>query len=287
MASQLTLKTLQAAADRYDQAAAQALAQWDWVCGCSSPGQSLACLDCTGFKLFIDSVQQQLGSEVSGEFSRILPATQLPPYSETLKQDCILLFQKGYTTQQIKELTGMGNQEVLLSWLRDAKLMGSSTRDYLDLKQRCIELSLKGLLPVQVQVETGVPADVVSRWLRTSDLRQNWRRFSQADKQRCIELYLSGKSLKTVAKEMNIRRSTVESWIRQSGAHRARIKGTGRPSIYSEAFKLECVALVRTGKSFVEVSEMKGCSETAVREWWQKFKDVSVNPVQNRDPNQP
>ncbi|MBD1853899.1 transposase [Cyanobacteria bacterium FACHB-502] len=199
----------------------------------------------------------------------------MPPYSATLKRDCILLFQKGYTTEQIQYFTGMGNQTVLLSWLREAGLMGSSTRDYEHQKQQCVELSLKGLLPVQVQVETGVPADIVSRWLRDVNIQQNRRQFSQEDKQRCIELYLSGKSLLTVSKETDIPQSTVESWVRRSGAKRARIKGGGRPPTYSKTFKLECVALVREGKSFVEVAEIKGCSETAVREWWQKFKDVA------------
>ncbi|MBW4472633.1 MAG: transposase [Stenomitos rutilans HA7619-LM2] len=279
MTSQLTLSTLQAAAARYDEAAAKVLSAWEWVCECSSPGQSLACLDCTGFKLFIELVQKQSCSEAPGEFPHILPARQLPPYSATLKQDCILLFQKGYTTEQIQYFTGMGNQTVLLSWLREAKLMGSTTRDYEHQKQRCIELSLKGLLPVQVQVETGVPADVVSRWLRDVNIQQKRRQFSQEDKQHCLALYLSGKSLLTVAKEMDIPRSTVESWVRRSGAQRARVKGGGRPPIYAKMFKLECVALVREGKSCVEVSEIKGCSETAVREWWQKFKDVPVDQV--------
>lgn len=275
MSSKLTLKTLQAAAERYDEAAAKALTEWEWVCECSSPGQSLACLDCTGFTLFIELLQKQECPEAPGEFPHILPARQLPPYSATLKRDCILLFQKGYTTEQIQQFTGMGNQTVLLSWLREAGLMGSFTQDYEHQKQRCIELSLKGLLPVQVQVETGVPADVVSRWLRAVDIQQNRRQFSQEDKQRCVQLYLSGKSLLTVSKEMDIPRSTVESWVRRSGAYRARIRGGGgSPPTYSETFKLECVALVREGKGFVEVSEIKGCSESAVREWWQKFKDV-------------
>lgn len=279
MSSQLTLSTLQAAAERYDKAAAQALTEWKWVCECSSPGQSLACLDCTGFKLFIELLQKRACPETLGEFPRILPAEQLPPYSATLKRDCILLFQKGYTTEQIQYFTGMGNQTVLLSWLREAGLMGNSTRDYEYQKQRCIELSLKGLLPVQVQVETGVPADVVSRWLRAIDIQQNRRQFSQEDKQRCIELYLSGKSLLTVSREMDVPRSTVESWVRRSGAHRARIKGSGRPPIYSEKFKLECVALVQEGKRFVEVAEIKGCSEAAVRDWWQQFKDIPIGHV--------
>lgn len=270
MASQLTLNTLKAAADRYDAAATVAQANWDWSCGCLSPGEKLECLDCVGFKLWITAIQQQLQPEPTRELPRILPPKLTLPYLDAVKQDCIQLYSKGYNTEQIRDLTGMNNHYVLMQWLREVGLIKNSTKAYERQKQRCIELSLEGLLPVKVQIETGVPADIVSRWLRQVDIQRQRRQFSEEDKQGCIQLYLSGKSFVTIAAEMDLPKSTVESWIRCAKVHRPRLQGGGRRSVHSDAFKQECVELMRAGKTGVEAAKILGVSRSTVRYWWRK-----------------
>ncbi len=89
------------------------------------------------------------------------------------------------------------------------------------------------------------------------------QKYSNKIKLECISLVKEGKSYVEVGKLFKIPPSTVRGWAKDAGFD----SGVKSNTKYSDEIKSECIALVKGGKSYVEVGKLLGPSPTVIGLW--------------------
>ncbi|MEB3213076.1 MAG: helix-turn-helix domain-containing protein, partial [Leptolyngbyaceae bacterium] len=261
------IHSFQEAAKQFLSAKAEALKTWRSPCQCPSPGNSEDCLQCPAYRALVRNLQSTLAGNSSDGIPSLLPPELSQADSEKVKNQCLKLYEYGYSLQDIKWITGLSNLKNIRKWLRETGLMGHSQQYSLKDMEHCVDLYKQGLVPWQIEEQTRIPADVVTQWLCDAGKSRSKRQYSDAEKKKCIDLYLQGKSAKTVASTFDIPERTVKQWIREAGAKRPRIFGGGRSPVFSQEFKEKCMELLRQGKTPTQVEKIMGVTADTIRRW--------------------
>jgi len=284
MASNLTRQLVEQAAVHYERVMAELLPAWDWPCHCVQPGGQLHCLECPGFRLLIEAMQARLSETPQETFVQLPPIKRQRPYSEQVQQDCVELFQRGYTLSKIQALTGVTNRKTLRAWLIERHLIDTSVHAHELQRTRCLELYEQGLKPAEVEDLTGVPADVTAHWATQAGVARPNPTFTAEQQQTCLDLYRSGLSAEAISQQTGLPKDRIKKWIKESGIKRPRISGGGRPPKYSPEQQEEVIALFRAGDSTQQIEEKTGIGANTLIRWLKRhclqLLDAGVPPQQ-------
>ncbi len=284
MSSNVTRQVLAIASANYEQAMSQLLPSWDWPCSCAQPGEQLKCLQCPGFRLFVEEMQANLSDTPKETFVQV-PSMQIKlPYSEEIRQNCIWLYERGHCLTRIQELTGVTNRKIIRNWLVDAGLMIISLPAHEHQRERCLRLYQQGMTPSEVEDITRVPADMTAYWASYADILHPKPVFTDTQKEECLKLYLSGHSAKTVEHQTGVPAHSIKEWVKKAGIKRQRIFGGGKPRTYTEDDKQRALALFQKKYATQQVEEITGFGAGTLRQWLkehcQHLLDAGWTPAQ-------
>lgn len=271
MSSKLTLALVENAAVRFDQVMSELLETWDWPCECTLPGRLPQCLSCPGFRLLIEDMQQQLAANLEGDLVELAPLVLEPPYSDKVRQDCLLLYKRGANLSTIQRLTGVTSRKALRAWLVEAELLSSSTYDYKHQQQRCLELYQQGLTPGEVEDRTRVHANVISHWAGEAGISRPKNHLTDAQKEAIPQLFYQNLSFAKIGRRIGADFYLVKQWAREAGLKRKRVYGGARPPVYSESDKQECLLLLQEGYTTQQIEELTDIGAKTLVEWFKEF----------------
>ncbi|NEQ29863.1 MAG: hypothetical protein F6K04_02480 [Leptolyngbya sp. SIO4C5] len=267
MASNITRKLLETVSINYERVMTELLPHWDWPCQCERPGKQLRCLECPGFRILVDEMQNRLSGTPQEAFAQLPPIKRQKPYPNEIQQICIHLFKRGHTLTEIQALTGVANRKTLRAWLVAENLIDTSTRAHEIHRTRCLDLYKQGLKPAEVEDATGVPADLIAHWASQAGVARPNPTFTDEQKTVCIELYLNGLSAKSVEQQTNIPELHIKKWIKESGVRRKRIFGSGRPPTYGKEDKQKAFSLFQAGYTTQQIEEKISVGANTLLRW--------------------
>ncbi|HEY9764284.1 MAG TPA: hypothetical protein V6D07_17275 [Trichocoleus sp.] len=271
MSSKLTLALVENAAVRFDQVMTELLETWGWPCECTSPGRLQQCLSCPGFRQLVEDMQQRLAANLEDDLVELAPLVLKPPYSDKVRQDCLLLYKRGANLSTIQRVTGVTNRKVLRAWLVEAELLSRSICDCKHQQQRCLELYQQGLTPSEIEDRTRVHADVISHWAGEAGISRPKNHLTDAQKEAIPQLFYENLSFAKIGRCIDANPHQVKQWAREAGLKRKRIYGGARPPVYSESDKQECLLLLQEGYTTQQIEELTDISANTLLEWFKEF----------------
>jgi hypothetical protein len=269
MVSNLARQLLESASARFDRITAALMESWDWPCSCERPGEKVGCIECPGFRLFVEDMQERLSQEqATNSFMRLSPLILKPSYSNKSRQNCLLLYQRGFNLTTIQRVTGVTDRKIIRQWLVEEGLLSLSLQDHLDQRQKCISLYKQGLKPHEIEDETSVPADAVAYWAKREGILRPKPDYTGGQKQECLGLYFEENlSYAQVSQRTGVPDYQIKQWIKDSGRSRERIYGGGKPPLYSDHDREECISLFQQGYTTQQVEEMTRISSGTLIPW--------------------
>jgi transposase-like protein len=260
--TKLLLNEFLRAAERFVEAEAQAIQDWQNACDCPAPGKRIECRECPCYKKLGLLTQQKLDCEPEKVFAAIVPLEPSDPYSDSVKQQCLKMFTAGYSLQDIQYLNGIPYRQKMTDWFREVGLAQRSAQYPESVKQKCLQLYAKRWTLRQIEEETGVPADTIADWGYQSNLSRD-RKYPEELKQHCLDRYLEGKTSNEIHLETGIPAVTISMWIWKADISRSQKR-------YSEAEKRDCLALYESGKSLKEIEAITGIKYATIGSWVRK-----------------
>ncbi|MBD1863042.1 MULTISPECIES: transposase [Trichocoleus] len=283
----LTSDLFREAAERFAVIEPGLLTHWPSKCKCPEPGIRFECQTCPYYKKLGQLVQQQIDPVGELGLATIRPVKHADPYTDQVKQQCIAMYQLGYSVNEIQELNGIPLRRTLRNWLRTSGLPGRSADFSEKEKQICIQLYLDGWTPREIEDQTDVSADTITDLVHAEGIARETR-YPEAVKQQSLELYKEGKTAAQVAEITGVHPVTIYSWIAEAGLG-------GKQKRYSKATIDKCLRLYREGKSPKEISALTKVKAGTIRYWITKAglikvedgDQVKVVTLLPPDPSQP
>ncbi|MBD2124758.1 hypothetical protein [Trichocoleus sp. FACHB-262] len=130
-----------------------------------------------------------------------------------------------------------------------------------------MQLLEQGNKPKQIQEITGVSIKLIKRWA-ISPSRSRKSKYLDELKQRCVSLYREGKTMLEVARLTGVPAQRVKDWAKKAGVRG--VNTGGRPSMYSQEVKQDCLRLRAEGKSCNQIEELTGINAETVYKWVRK-----------------
>jgi hypothetical protein len=277
MSSQLSLQQFQRAADRFLKAKAKVLATWATPCQCTLPGTFVACQNCPYFKVYVLRLQAQLDIPANIKLPAVTNPKIKAPYSKEVRQQCLELFRLGCSIGEIQHLTGVTNRRTLQKWLHAEGLFLTVDKLSPKIRQQCLDLYSDGLSVKEIEDLMRVGGDVISSLVSREGMSKPKVNYSKQQRQESLDLYNQGWGIQEIENKTQVYRETVRAWAKSEGFHRERQSGGGRPRIYDQAFRDDCLRLVEEGWTIAQVELEKGAAGDTIRRW-KKEAEQSTDP---------
>ena len=273
MVSQLTINQVQISGARYFKARDALTDSWQNRCGCPEPGLKLKCQTCSYFIEYIELLQLKVEMlSPQPDFAVMLPPKLAPPYSEPIKQRCLMMFSLGYSIKQIKQLNGINSFGILRRWFREAGLYKGAEEYSVAQKQECLSLYQQGKTPLEIEEINRVSGDVIRAWVSRAGIARQKNHYSPEQQQQAIALYAQGIAYSEIKTVTGVPPSMVRKFASQAKVTRKR---KGKAPTYTPEFKQNCFNLLAQGKKPVQIEELLGVSADTVRRWWKKHRELN------------
>ena len=256
------------AVERFSIVESGVLPQWLSTCDCPEPGMQSKCCSCPYYKKLGQLLQQQIDPVGELGLATIRPIKHLNPYADAVKQQCMEMYQLGYSVDEIQELHGIPQRRILRSWLRTSGLPGRSVKYSKDEKQVCIQLYLDGWTPQEIEDQTNIAADTITDWVCTAGVARKTR-YPAEIKQQSLELYQEGKTIAQAAQMTGVNPITLSSWVAAAGLG-------GKQKRYSKGMIDKCLRLYREGTSPKEISTLTKVKRVTIQSWIRKAGLIKV-----------
>jgi hypothetical protein len=278
MTSQLSLQQFQRAADRFIKAKDKVLATWATPCQCDIPGKTVECQNCPYFKAYVLRLQAQLDISANVKLPGVMTPELKPPYSKEVRQQCLELFRLGFSIGEIWHLTGVTSRRTLQKWLYAEGLLLTVDKLSPKIRQQCLDLYSDGLSVKEIEDLMRVGGDVISYWVRKKGMSRPRVNYSEQQRQESLDLYKQGWGLQEIENKTQVYGETVRAWAKAEGFHRERQSRVGRPRVYDQAFRDDCLRLLEKGWTVAQVELEKGVAVGTIRQWKREAE-------QSTDPN--
>jgi hypothetical protein len=273
MVSTVAQQLLNSASARFDQVTADLMELWEWPCSCDHPGGMVGCMACPGFRLFVEDMQEQLSQGHStSKFVQLPPLTLEPPYSVESRQNCLLLYRRGFSLTKIQRVTGVANRKIIRRWLIEENLLSLSIEDHQTQRRKCLDLYKKGYKLYEIEDETRVPGDLVSCWAKQDGIKRTHPQYTEAQRQECFRLYFDERLPRfQVSKRTGVSDHQVKQWLEDPNAPRQQNFKRGTPLLYSDHDKKMCNALFQKGYTPRQVEEITGIGIGTLLSWLKEY----------------
>ena len=246
---------------------------WQNHCGCPEPGLQAKCQTCPLAIEFIQKIQSIIDPDSQLGMTEISPPQLSPPYSESVKQRCVEMYQLGYSLTQITQFTGLESVVELRHWLRDSGIY-KSAKDYSKKqKQQCLDLYLQGKTPLEIEERMRISGFVISSWIHSSGIptRPKEACYSNEQQNLALSMYIEGKSYSKIKSATGISSYRVNKLVKQKKVKRKRQPSSGRPAVYSSKVKQTCLDLLAEGKTPMQIEQLMGVSDRSIRQWQKDY----------------
>lgn len=267
MKSLLTINCFENAANRFIKAEAEVLSESESPCQCSVPGGIRECKNCVYFIELVEEIQHKLAPNPEQVFPQVFVSPCFPPYANTVLQQCLELRMQGYSLTKISRMTGLNDRTFLRKFLKDQGLLKGLADCNESDKQHCIELYKAGKLPLEIEDETGIRADVISIWVGYGKDLKSQVVYTPDQRQICLSLYLKGKSFKEVEKLTGVKSEAIRYWARETDVVRKKGERTVGSFVYPQEVRDACRELWEKRYSAVQIAEMLNIGVTTVKRW--------------------
>lgn len=288
MKSVLTINCFEDAANRFIKAEAEVLSELKLPCQCSVPGSIRECKNCVYFIELVDKIQHKLAPNPEQVFPQVFVPPCFPPYSNKLKQQCLELRKQGYSLIKISQMTGVNDQTFLREFFKAQGLLKGLADCNESDKQHCIELYEAGKLPLEIEDETGIRADIVSIWVGYEGDLKSQVIYTPEQRQFCLSLYLEveDRTFKDVEKLTGVNSETIRYWARKAEVvKKASVNRKGSLPVYPQEVRDACRELWDKKHSAVEIAKMLNIGVTTVKRW--KKEGFSMPGTENQSEQPP
>lgn len=267
MTSQLSIQQFQSAADRFLKAKDKVLATWVVPCQCTVPGAFVECQNCPYFKVYVLRLQAQLDIPANIKLPAVTMPELKPPYSKEVRQQCLELFRLGFSIGGIQQLTGVTNRRTLQKWLSAERLLPTAKELTPIIRQQCLDLYSDGLSVKEIEDLMRVGGDVISGLIASAGISRPKANYSEQQRQESLDLYMQGWGLQEIEDKTHVHGRTIRAWAKVEEIHRERLYGGGRPRVYDQAFRDDCLRLLEEGWTAAQVELEKGVAVGTIRRW--------------------
>lgn len=273
MVSKQTLKVFQTAVDRFHATEQPVLEDCHSSCGCPQPGTQSKCQDCPVFRAYVARLQQNVCLPGKEKLPTILAPTLQSPFSEEIKHQSVSLYNQGFTIEEIQGFIGVNRRETIRDWLYKAGALKTEGSYSSEIRQQCVELYGQGWSLKEIEDSMRVSAEAISHWVSDAGISRTKRSYSEQERHLCLELYQQGKELHEIGAVTGIHPASIREWVVEAGCLRQRrYYGSGRPPIYSQECREECLRLLEEGQTTAQVELLKGVSAGTILQWVKQSK---------------
>lgn len=271
--SKSTINLIEASGTRYLKARDALTDSWQSRCGCQSPGLQSKCLTCPFNIEFVQILQQKLDHSGQSGMAQISPPKQAAPYSEAIRERCLMMYELSYSLTQIQKFTRVESVVVLRRWLKDSGIYKSAGEYSVEQKQQCLELYKAGKTPLEIEEEMRISGYAISQWVCSSEIptRPRKTQYSEEQTKLAIEMYVEGKSYSQIKAQTGVSPHRVQQLARKQKVQRKEIPKSGRPAVYSPETKRQCLNLIAQGLSLKQVEELIGVGTGSICRWHKDY----------------
>ena len=266
--SQITLNQIKKAEQRFLTGYNSVVNSWPNHCDCEQPGGQVGCLQCPYFRELLNQLQQEVDPSKEMGLASVLSPELSPPYSDEIKQQSISMFIRGYSLQEIKKLTGVNSVVILRKWLEIEGIYQKESEYSEEQQQQCLNLYLQGKTPLEIEEVTRIPGKVIRNWVYHGGIARSKDNYSYEQKKLALSMYAAGESYSKIQNRTGIYNQKVKELALEANVSRKKKpKKGGRPPVYSDEFKQNCLDLLSQGKTPGQIEELMGVTAGTVRLW--------------------